>query len=158
VTKNTFKNQLVAEFTNELGTLLSMRIFQYISKYKEGDESKFLNEFIICPYDNDNDYDRDYIRYPAMARRHFEEKLNVEFGYFELNGIKLDSNKNLEYYLTWFTEDFQDEYIGFGLNGKQITFDKQETIDFFETLTNDFWRKMIKDARKKISFGTLKNT
>ena len=156
MTKNTFKNQLVAEFTNELGTLLSIRIYQYISKHKEGDESKFLNEFIICPYDDD--YDRDYIRYPAMARRHFEEKLNVEFGYFELNSIKLDSNKNLEYYLTWFTEDFQDEYISFGLNGKQITFNEQETIDFFETLTNDFWRKMIKDVRKEISFGTLKNT
>ena len=152
---NTFKNELVAEFVNELGTLLSIRISQYISKHKNGSETNFLNEFLIFPHLED--FDNDYIRHPAMARNHFEENLNAGFDYLVLIDIRLDSNKNLEYYFAWYAEYFEPEYVSFGLNGKLVLIDEQETIDFLESQKDDFWEKMIKDVQKEISFGTLKN-
>ena len=152
---NTFKNELVAEFVNELGTLLSIRISQYISKHKNGSETNYLNEFLIFPHiDN---FDNDIIEYPAMARKHFEDNLNVGIDYFSLIHIRLDSNKNFEYFFAWFAEYLEPDYANFVLNGNQILIDEQKTIDFLESLPKEFWEKMIKDVKKEISFGTLKN-
>jgi hypothetical protein len=160
MTMNLYKNDLVKKFVDELGTLLSIRFSQYIRRFKEDDESKFLNEFIICPYENA--YDLDYIKYPAFARKHFEDNIDVGFSYFELSKVSLTRDKSIEYSLTCFPEfldkDYDGDSLDFGLVGDKITFYHQSMIDFLEEYEEATWKKLILDVQKEISFGTLKRS
>ena len=160
MTINLYKKEIVKEFVAELGTLLSIRISQYIRKFKQDDETKFFNEFIICPFQDD--YDRDYIKYPANARKHFEEKLDVGFCYLELSGLALTNEKSIEYSLTCHPYFLEEEYDGdsldFGLVGSIITFYHQSMIDFLEQYDDETWKNIIRNVQKEISFGTLKRS
>ena len=156
MTNQKFKNVLANEFLLEFGSLLSIRISQYLTKYMNGSESKFINDFIICPHIED--YDIGFLKSPANARRHFEENLNIGFGYLEINGIRLDANKNTEYDLALMSEYFHDEITYITLKNKDVEFLEQHVIDLIEALPDDILKAMIKDVQKEISFGTLKNT
>ena len=160
MTTNVYSKPLVKIFVEELGTLLSIRISQYLSKYKENSEAKFLNEFIICPYFED--FDRDLIRYQASARSHFEENLNIDFSHFELNHLSLNIDMKVEYSLQCYPYFIDDEIdfdgLYFGLVGNKITFYHQDMIDFLETFDDDIWNKLTRELRKEISIGTLKNS
>ena len=160
MTTNVYSKPLVKEFTEELGTLLSIRISQYLRKYKNDSEAKFINEFIICPYFED--FDKDLILYPASARSHFEENLNINFSHFELNHLSLNIDMKVEYSLQCYPYFIDDEIdsdaLDFGLVGNQVTFYHQDMIDFLETFDDDIWNKLTRELRKEISFGTLKNS
>jgi len=160
MTINLYKKEIVKEFVAELGTLLSIRISQYHQKYRENDETKFFNEFIICPYQDD--YDRDIIKYPAIAKKHFEDNFDVGFSYFELSHLALTNQKSIEYSLTCHPYFLEEEYDGdsldFGLVGNKITFYHQSMIDFLEQYDDETWKNIIRDVQKEISFGTLKRS
>jgi len=158
MTTNLYKKEIVKEFVAELGTLLSIRISQYIRKFKQGDESEFFNQFIICP--TENNYDRDFIEYPAMARKHFEENLDSGFCYFQLSDLALTNEKLIEFSLycdPWFLEEEYDgDGLDFGLIGNEITFYDQRFIDILEQYDDNTWNSLIRNVQKEISFGTLK--
>jgi hypothetical protein len=158
MTINLYKKEIVKEFVAELGKLLSIRISQYIRKFKQDDESKFLNEFIICPYQDD--FDRGQIQYPANARKHFEEKLDVGFSYFELSGLSLTNEKFIEYSITCYPvfleEDYEGDSLEFRLVKDKINFYDQSMIDFLEDYDDEIWKIIVRDVQKEISFGTLK--
>jgi hypothetical protein len=160
MTINLYKKDIVKEFVTELGTLLSIRISQYLRKFKEGSESKFFNEFVICPFEDD--YDRDYIKYPANARKHFEDNIDVGFSNFMLTHIGLTNDKSLEYSLICFPnfidKDYEGDSLDFGLVGNKITFYHQSMIDFLENYDDNTWKNIIRDVQKEISFGTLKRS
>ena len=153
MTTNLYKKEVVSEFVAELGSLLSIRISQYLRKFKEDDETKFFNQFIICPYQDD--YDSDQIEYPANARKHFEQNIDVGFSAFELTSLSLTPEKSIEYSLQCYPDFLEKE---FGLVGDKITFYHQSMIELLESYDDETWRKIIRDVQAEISFGTLKKS
>jgi len=150
----------IKHFVEELGNLLSIRISQYLHKYKNGSEANFINQLIMCPHFED--YDIDYIHYPALTRKHFEENLNIDLTYFELNQLHLKSDMKVEYSFSCYPYFIEDEIeanaLEFALVANQITFYDQDMINFLETYGDDVWNKLTQELRKEISFGTLKNS
>jgi len=160
MTINLYKKEVVSKFVVELGSLLSIRISQYHRKFKNDDEIKFFNQFIICP--DKDDYDGDQIEYAANARQHFEENIDVGFSYFELVNLRLTSEKSIEYCFTCYPDflekEFQDDGLAFGLIGDKITFYHQSMIELLESYGDDTWTPIIRDVQAEISFGSLKRS
>lgn len=160
MTTNLYKKDVVSEFVRELGTLLSIRIAQYHRKFKQEDDTKFLNEFIICPHQDD--YDRDLIKHPAWARKHFEDNLDVKFSSFELSNVGLTKDRFIEYsfscYPDFLEENYDGDSIEFGLTENKIVFYHQSMIDFLEQYEDEVWKKIIRNVQGEISFGTLKRS
>ena len=160
MTVNVYQKEIVKEFVAELGTLLSIRISQYHRKYNEDDETKFFNEFIICPFQDD--YDSNMIEDPAIARKHFEDNFDVGFSCFELSHLALTKEKSIEYSLSCYPNFLEKDYSGdsldFGLIGNKITFYFQSTIDFLEQYDDETWKNIIGDVQEEIIFGTLKKS
>ena len=160
MTINLYQKEIVKEFVAELGALLSIRISQYHRKYNQDDDTKFFNEFIICPHEDDDG--RDIIKYPSIARKHFEEKLDVGFSYFRLSGLSLTNEKSIEYWLTcdpyFLEEEYEGDSLDFGIVGDKITFYHQSMIEFLESYDDENWENIIRNVKKEISFGTLKRS
>lgn len=159
MTVNIYKRALVKEFVDELGTLLAIRISRYHRNFNKSNEIEFFNEFIICPSDDDDG--EDLIRNSARIKKHFDKNFVTGFSQFQLAGLSLNSQKEIEYalncYPDFLEEDYQGDSIAFALAGKAITFYDQYPIDLFEEFGDEVWSKLILDVKKEISFGSLKD-
>ena len=157
---NIYKNKLVESFAVELGLLLSLRVTEYIRKHRKGNEFSFLNEFIICPHEQDSDYE--IAQYAKSARQHFDKNINIKFGGFELAHIAVTDQKQIEYsfncYPSFIDENYDGDFVNFGLVGKDITFYTQWMIDMLEEYDDDCWNKVLVQLKQELMFGTLKNT
>jgi hypothetical protein len=157
---NIYKKQIVEEFVNELGKLFSIRIAQYIRKFRDNDEGKFINEFIICP--PWEFYDEDLIRYAALARKDFEENLNIKFCQFDVTNVAFRSDKFIEYYFAFFPhfldEENDEDYLRFSVVGNKITFRHQSMIDCLESYEDADWRSVILKVQNELILGTMKSS
>ena len=157
---NIYKNKLVESFAVELGVLLSIRVAEYIRKHRNGNEFAFLNEFIICPHIEDGDYK--IAQYAKSAKQHFDNNINIKFSIFELVHIAVTDQKQIEYsfqcYPDFLDENYDGDFVDFGLVGKNITFYTQWMIDMLEEYDDDCWNKVLVQLKQELMFGTLKNT
>lgn len=157
---NIYKNKLVESFVVELGVLLSVRVAEYIRKHRNGNEFAFLNEFIICPQVDDGDYK--ITNYAMQAKQHFDKNVNIKLGSFELAHIAVTDQKQIEYsfncYPDFLDENYNGDFVDFGLVGKNITFYTQWMIDMLEEYDDDIWNRVLVQLKQELMFGTLKNT
>jgi len=154
-----FQNEVLVEFVEQLGTLLSIRINQYIRKYHGGSESIFFNQFVVCP-DDDSRSDNKLLKYPAASRNHFVENLNLRFTNIELSNIALTNDKKIQYSLTCYPEFIVDEYDGdyleMTLVENKLTIEGQIMINILENSSHVTFKSLVKKIQQEISFETLK--
>ena len=156
----TSTNQFINEFIKELGVLLSIRIAQYHRKYMH--EIEFLNLFIVCPAIDLilKDIKNYNFSQTLVQQVHFEDNLNIELIYFELDNICLNKDKQIVYTLTFrpffLNKKYDKADLTLELTGNEIIFFDDRAIDVFEEYTDDVWKKVIKKIQMELTFGTLK--
>ena len=69
--------------------------------------------------------------------------------------------KKIQYSFTiphnFIDENYDGDFLDFGLIGKDITFYTQWMIDMLEEYDDDCWNKVLVQLKQELMFGTLKN-
>ena len=155
-THNLSQRPLVNQLFDEFATLLEMRIQDY--HRKNGGEAKFLNKFIICPFD-ENDYDGNWIRYPARARQHFTSELGIHFTWLDLSGVGVSADMQIVYDFhcgtNFLTNDEDGDALYFSYSSSQIELLDYEHLRYLEQLSDGTYGDAIKAIQGEISFGSL---
>ncbi len=145
------------EFLTQLEILLSIRVNEYHRKHKK--DFEFINELIICP--RVDDYDSDFIKYPANTREHFEKNIGIDIVGFELASVGLNENKELVYCFFIYPYNLDEdcvEYLEVELIKSQMTLLNDDVRDYLGTISEDIYKKAITEIKRAISFDTLKRT
>lgn len=155
-THNLSQNPLVNQMFDEFATLLEMRIQDY--HRKNGGEAKFLNKFIICPFD-ENDYDKNWIRYPARARQHFTSELGIQFTWLDLSGVGVNDDMQIVYGFhcgtNFLTNDENSDALYITYVTNQIEVFDNEHLNYLELVSDCTYGDAIRAIQGEISFGSL---
>ncbi|MBT8528308.1 hypothetical protein G6711_02755 [Polynucleobacter paneuropaeus] len=152
------KDTLINEFKTGLAVLVKIRIDAYHRNHVS--QQEFINTLITCP--PEDCFDRDFIRTPMRAIKHFLDNLEIKFASMETAYIQLDKNLKVEYTLccepTFLGEECIDDYFEINYRDSAIDFGSSDAY-FDECLLKMDEEKLcnlIKQVQGEISFGTLK--
>ena len=150
--------ELAEKILEEFGVLLSRRISRYHSKYYDGDEVKFFNNFVICPEQDPsaNELLADLIE----LKIHFDDCLEIGGEVLFLQNLALTKDWSaIIYSFYWmifpFSENDEPFLLEFELVGDKIRFQDPSASKFLEGRESTFLIHLLRQIRREISFGTL---
>lgn len=150
--------ELTKKIIEELGGLISRRISRYHSKFFEDDEVKFFNNFVVCPDEDDDEYN--LISDLVDRKIHFDDCLDIGLEGLFLQRLDLTKDRaSIIYSFSWMifhvSKNDKPVFLKFELVEEKIYFPNPSAIKFLECLEENFLIDLLKAIRKEISFGTL---
>lgn len=149
------------EFLQMFGQLIGVRITQYIQKHHKGSVSNFVNNFIIF-VDDVYDFDKDGLRESASAKASFEHNINIKFASLEIDGIMLDDDMQVVYFLstypTFLDDDYDGDYLGLSLTGTDIQLPYKHMVTILNDTPDKKFEDLISLLKQELTFGTIKGS
>jgi len=158
VTEEPTNKELTQKIIEELGGLISRRITRYHSKFFEDDEVKFFNNFVVCPDEDDDEYN--LIGELVDRKIHFDDCLDIGLEGLFLQRLDLSKDRaSIIYSFSWMifhlSKNDKPVFLKFELVKDKILFPNPSTVNFLEGLKVTFLIDLLKHIRKEITFGTL---
>mgnify|MGYP000049284964 FL=1 len=149
----------VEKFFNLFEKLLRIRITNYIRTHHADYEARFLNQFFVVAYDA-VDFDTDMLRDTYIAKKHFEENLNIKFTQVELDMVSLDDNRDTVYHLSCYPdfleEDYDGDYFRFGFGKDGLSIEGKHQFDNLHITSDEQWEVINKRIEQELYFDTLR--
>ena len=158
MTEEPTNKELTQKIIEELGGLISRRITRYHSKFFEDDEVKFFNNFVVCPDEDDDEYN--LIGELVDRKIHFDDCLDIGLEGLFLQRLDLSKDRaSIIYSFSWMifhlSKNDKPVFLKFELVKDKILFPNPSTVNFLEGLKVTFLIDLLKHIRKEITFGTL---
>ena len=158
MTEEPTNKELTQKIIEELGGLISRRITRYHSKFFEDDEVKFFNNFVVCPDEDDDEYN--LIGELVDRKIHFDDCLDIGLEGLFLQRLDLSKDRaSIIYSFSWMifhlSKNDKPVFLKFELVKDKILFPNPSTVNFLEGLKETFLIDLQKHIRKEITFGTL---